>query len=232
MPLKKGTLYIVSTPIGNLKDITYRAVEILNSVQTIAAEDTRHTKILLNRYDIETKMISYFEHNRGLRIPQIINQLESGNDIALVTDAGTPGISDPAYKLIRSAIQNDIKIESIPGPSAFLSALVVSGLPTDRFLFIGFLPPKKGRMKKLLELVSMEATLIFYENPKKIVKTLSDIAEYIGDRPTVVCRELTKIHEEIIRGTTTDLISYFNENICRGECVILIGKSKENVYFN
>ena len=216
MPLKKGTLYIVSTPIGNLKDITYRAVEILNSVQTIAAEDTRHTKILLNHYDIETKMISYFEHNRGLRIPQIINHLESGNDIALVMDAGTPGISDPAYKLIRSAIQNDIKVESIPGPSAFLSALVVSGLPTDRFLFIGFLPPKKGRMKKILELVSMEATLIFYENPKKIVKTLSDIAEYIGDRPTVVCRELTKIHEEIIRGTTTDLISYFIENQCRG----------------
>ena len=150
MSLKKGTLYIVSTPIGNLKDITYRAVEILNSVQTIAAEDTRHTKILLNHYDIETKMISYFEHNRGLRIPQIMNQLESGNDIALVTDAGTPGISDPAYKLIRSAIQNDIKVESIPGPSAFLSALVVSGLPTDRFLFIGFLPPKKGRMKKIL----------------------------------------------------------------------------------
>ena len=148
MLLKKGTLYIVSTPIGNLKDITYRAVEILNSVQTIAAEDTRHTKILLNHYDIETKMISYFEHNRGLRIPQIKNQLENGNDIALVTDAGTPGISDPAYKLIRSAIQNDIKVESIPGPSAFLSALVVSGLPTDRFLFIGFLPPKKGRMKK------------------------------------------------------------------------------------
>ena len=232
MPLKKGTLYIVSTPIGNLKDITYRAVEILNSVTTIAAEDTRHTKKLLNHYNIETKMISYFEYNRGLRIPQIMNLLESGNDIALVTDAGTPGISDPAYKLIRSAIQNDIKVESIPGPSAFLSALVVSGLPTDRFLFIGFLPPKKGRMKKLLELVSMEATLIFYENPKKIVKTLSDIAEYLGDRPTVVCRELTKIHEEIIRGTTTDLISYFNEYQCRGECVILIGKSKENVYFN
>ena len=153
MPLKKGTLYIVSTPIGNLKDITYRAVEILNSVQTIAAEDTRHTKILLNHYNIETKMISYFEYNRGLRIPQIMNQLESGNDIALVTDAGTPGISDPAYKLIRSAIQNDIKVESIPGPSAFLSALVVSGLPTDRFLFIGFLPPKKGRKKKILELI-------------------------------------------------------------------------------
>ena len=231
MPVKKGTLFIVSTPIGNLADITFRAVETLKTVSFIAAEDTRRTRKLLNHFDIKTKLISYYEHNRFARIPQILQHLESGKDVAVVTDAGTPGVSDPAYKLIRSVIQVDVKVEPIPGPSAFLTALVASGLPTDRFLFVGFLPPKKGRRKKLSDLASPEATLILYENPKRVVKTLSDIATFLGDRPAVVCRELTKVHEEIIRGTISELLSYFSRESPRGECVIMIGKDDPNVYF-
>ncbi|MEC7927119.1 MAG: 16S rRNA (cytidine(1402)-2'-O)-methyltransferase [Candidatus Neomarinimicrobiota bacterium] len=231
MPVKKGTLFIVSTPIGNLADITFRAVETLKTVSFIAAEDTRRTRKLLNHFDIKTKLISYYEHNRFARIPQILQHLESGKDVAVVTDAGTPGVSDPAYKLIRSVIQVDVKVEPIPGPSAFLTALVASGLPTDRFLFVGFLPPKKGRRKKLRDLTSPEATLILYENPKRVVKTLSDIATFLGDRPAVVCRELTKVHEEIIRGTISELLSYFSRESPRGECVIMIGKDDPNVYF-
>ncbi len=231
MPVKKGTLFIVSTPIGNLADITFRAVETLKTVKFIAAEDTRRTRKLLNHFDIKTKLISYYEHNRFARIPQILQHLESGKDVAVVTDAGTPGVSDPAYKLIRSVIQVDVKVEPIPGPSAFLTALVASGLPTDRFLFVGFLPPKKGRRKKLSDLASHEATLILYENPKRVVKTLSDIATFLGDRPAVVCRELTKVHEEIIRGTISGLLSYFSQESPRGECVIMIGKDDPNVYF-
>jgi len=228
---KKGTLFIVSTPIGNLGDITFRAVETLKTVSFIAAEDTRRTRKLLNHFDIKTKLISYYEYNRFARIPQILKYLESGKDVAVVTDAGTPGVSDPAYKLIRSVIQVDVRVEPIPGPSAFLTALVASGLPTDRFLFVGFLPPKKGRRKKLSNLASYEATLILYENPKRLVKTLSDIATFLGDRPAVVCRELTKIHEEIIRGTISELLSYFSRESPRGECVIMIGKDDPNVYF-
>ena len=231
MPVKKGTLFIVSTPIGNLADITFRAVETLKMVSFIAAEDTRRTRKLLNHFDIKTKLISYYEHNRFARIPQILQHLESGKDVAVVTDAGTPGVSDPAYKLIRSVIQVDVKVEPIPGASAFLTALVASGLPTDRFLFVGFLPPKKGRRKKLSDLASHEATLILYENPKRVVKTLSDIATFLGDRPAVVCRELTKVHEEIIRGTISELLSYFSQESPRGECVIMIGKDDPNVYF-
>ena len=227
MSLKKGTLYIVSTPIGNLADITFRAVETLKTVSFIAAEDSRRTRKLLNHFDIKTKLISYYEHNRFARIPQILQHLESGKDVAVVTDAGTPGVSDPAYKLMRSGIQVDVKVEPIPGPSA----LVASGLPTERFLFVGFLPPKKGRRKKLSDLASHEATLILYENPKRVVKTLSDIATFLGDRPAVVCRELTKVHEEIIRGTISELLSYFSRNSPRGECVIMIGKDDTNVYF-
>ena len=231
MLVKKGTLFIVSTPIGNLADITFRAVETLKTVSFIAAEDTRRTRKLLNHFDIKTKLISYYEHNRFARIPQILQHLESGKDVAVVTDAGTPGVSDPAYKLIRSVIQVDVRVEPIPGPSAFLTALVASGLPTDRFLFVGFLPPKKGRRKKLSDLASYEATLIFYENPKRVVKTLSDIITILGDRPAVVGRELTKVHEEIIRGTISELLSYFSQESPRGECVIMIGKDDPNVYF-
>ena len=156
-----GTLYIVATPIGNLKDITFRAVETLSSVSMIAAEDTRHSKKLFQHYNISTPSISFFEHNRTARIPQIVANLKKGNHVALISDAGTPGISDPAYKLIREAIAEDITVESIPGPTALISGIVSSGLPTDRILFEGFLPPKKGRIKRLTNLIDQDATIVF-----------------------------------------------------------------------
>jgi len=226
-----GIVYVVSTPIGNLSDITFRAIEILKSVPLIAAEDTRKTKILLNHYKILTPLISYYEHNHFSRIDRIIAHLQDGKNIAVVTDAGTPGVSDPAYKLIRDAIAIGVEIESIPGASAVLAALISSGLPTDRFIFEGFLPPKKGRKKRLSALEQESATIIFFENPKRMKRTLNDILENIGNRPAVVCRELTKLYEEIIRGTVEDLLAYFSKHDIKGECVLLIGKDDENVHF-
>ncbi len=226
-----GILYIVATPIGNLEDISFRAIRILKESSLIAAEDTRQTKKLLNHYNISTSTLSYFEHNRFTRIPQIVNHLNTGKDVAVVTDAGTPGISDPAYKLIRAAIETNARVEAIPGPSASITALVASGLPTDRFIFEGFLPHKKGRKGKLERLASIDATIIIYESPKRIQRTLKDILEYIGNRPAVIGRELTKMHEELIRGKVSELLSYFNQNTPRGEFVIMIGKDDPNVYF-
>ena len=226
-----GTLYIVATPIGNLGDMTFRAVETLKNVSLIAAEDTRQTRKLLNHYDLSTPMMSYFEHNRLAQIPKIISKLLSYESVAIVSDAGTPGISDPAYRLIREAIDADIKVESIPGASASISALVSSGLPTDRFLFEGFLPPKKGRRTRLENLKDETATIILYESPYRLVKTLTRCEEIFGNRPAVVARELTKLFEEIKRGTLSELISYFSQSKPKGECVILIGKDNENVYF-
>ena len=226
-----GKLFIVSTPIGNLGDITFRAVETLNNVQLIAAEDTRHSKKLLSHFNITTPVISYFEHNRFKRIPKIIEHLNDGDNVAIITDAGTPGVSDPAYKLIRESIINNIIIEPIPGASASLAALVSSGLPTDKFLFEGFLPTKKGRKKKINTVKNIEATLIYYESPKRLNRTLKNLLETLGDRPAVVARELTKIHEDIKRGTLSELLLYFTTKHPKGECVILVGKDDKNVYF-
>lgn len=226
-----GILYIVSTPIGNLEDITHRALRILKEVPLIAAEDTRRTRILLSHYKINTPLISYFEHNRFTRIPRIIDHLSSGHSLAVVTDAGTPGISDPAYKLVRAALKAGCRIEPIPGASAFLTALVSSGLPTDRFLFEGFLPAKKGRKQRLKQIVEEKATIIFYESPNRLLRTLKDILTVMGDRPATIGRELTKLHEEIIRGKISTLISYFTTTAPRGEFVIMVGKEDSNVYF-
>ena len=176
-------------------------------------------------------MISYYEHNKFTRIPIIIDHLLNGNDLALISDAGTPGISDPAYKLIREAIKEEITVESIPGASASLAALISSGLPTDRFIFEGFLPPKKGRKARISRVKGEQATLIYYESPKRLQRTLKDLLDELGDRPAVVSRELTKLHEEIKRGTLSELLSYFKTRSLRGECVILIGKNDQNVYF-
>ena len=228
---ENGVLFIVPTPIGNLEDMTFRGIRVLKESTLIAAEDTRHTKKLLMHYNINTPTISYFEHNRFTRIPQILDHLMSGKNIAVVTDAGTPGISDPAYKLIRATIENHIKVESIPGASASVTALSASGLPTDRFLFEGFLPHRKGRRKKLERLANLEATIIFYESPMRLIRTLNDILEFIGDRPAVIGRELTKVHEEYQRGIVSELINYFKENKPRGEFVVMIGKDDKNVYF-
>ena len=231
MTNKLGTLYIVSTPIGNLADITYRAVEILKTVDIIAAEDTRRSRILLSNYDIKTKMISYYEHNKYQKIKKITENLLSGHQVAVITDAGTPAISDPAYKLVRQAIKVGCNIESIPGPSAVLASLVSSGLPTDRFIFEGFLPPKKGRKKRLENFINESGTIIIYENTLRLNRTIKQILDIIGDRPAVICRELTKIHEEKIRGTLSSLLDLLNRKKLKGECVLLIGKDDKNVYF-
>jgi len=228
---EKGVLYIVSTPIGNLEDITFRAIRILKDSSLIAAEDTRRSKVLLSHYNISTPTISYYEHNRYTRIPKLIDHLIDGKDIALITDAGTPGISDPAYRLIRAAINSDCRVESIPGASASLAALVASGLPTDRFIFEGFLPHKKGRKGKLEKVKDIDATIIFYESPNRLVRTLKDILEYIGDRPIAIGRELSKKFEEIMRGRVSDILSHYNTNKPKGEFVIIIGKDDPNVYF-
>ena len=231
MTNKLGTLYIVSTPIGNLADNTYRAVEILKTVDVIAAEDTRRSRVLLSNYDIKTKMISYYEHNKYQKIKKITENLLSGHQVAVITDAGTPAISDPAYKLVRLAIKVGCNIESIPGPSAVLASLVSSGLPTDRFIFEGFLPPKKGRKKRLENFINESGTIIIYENTLRLNRTIKQILDIIGDRPAVICRELTKIHEEKIRGTLSSLLDLLNRKKLKGECVLLIGKDDKNVYF-
>ena len=227
-----GTLRIVSTPIGNLSDITYRAIDILKGSHIIAAEDTRVSRKLLNHYDIETKMISYFEHNKFSRIKQIIATLSNGMDVAVISDAGTPAISDPSYKLIREAISIGAKIESVPGASAVLAALVSSGLPTDRFIFEGFLPPKKGRKKRIENIANENATIVIYESKNRLQRTIKQLLDILGDRPAVICRELTKLHEQFIRGTLSSLLSSVVEQTLKGEIVLLIGKDDKNVYFD
>ena len=231
MDHKKGKLYIVSTPIGNLGDMSLRAISTLKKVSLVAAEDTRHSKKLFTCHDIMTPITSYFEHNKNYKIPQLISHLNKGKDLALISDAGTPSISDPGYRIVREAINNDIEIVSIPGASAILAALVSSGLPTDRFLFEGFLPPKKGRLKRIERVMDFDGTLIYYESPHRLVKSLKQFSEILGDRPAAVARELTKLHEEIKRGSLIELLSSYREKKVKGECVILIGKDDENVYF-
>lgn len=221
-PTLPGTLYLVATPIGNLDDITYRAVKVLSSVDLIAAEDTRKTKILLDHYSIVKPMVSYFNYNERQRAPQLIERLVKGESIAIVSDAGTPGISDPAFYLVREALAQSIPIIPIPGASAFVSALIVSGLPTERFVFEGFLPVKKGRKTRFESLRSETRTIIFYESPHRVLKTLGEIAEYFGDRQVVVARELTKKFEEIVRGPVTLVLEELSKKPTRGEYVLII----------
>jgi 16S rRNA (cytidine1402-2'-O)-methyltransferase len=217
-----GTLYLVATPIGNLGDITYRAIKVLASVDLIAAEDTRKTKILLDHYTISKPMVSYFNFNERQRTPQLIEKLLQGQSIALVSDAGTPGISDPAYHIVHSALASNIPIIPIPGPSAFISALIVSGLPTDRFVFEGFLPVKKGRKTKLGILSTEPRTIILYESPHRILKTLGEIQSVFGDRNVVVARELTKKFEEIVRGHISSILLQLSNKPTRGEYVLVV----------
>jgi len=226
-----GILNVVSTPIGNLEDISRRAIATLTNSDIIVAEDTRHTKKLLNHYNISAFIISYFEHNKHQQIPKILNFLKEGKNISLVSDAGTPGISDPAYRLVRQAINENIKIQSVPGASSVLAALIPSGLPTDRFIFEGFLPPKKGRKRILDDLSKFDGTVIFFENPKRLHRTLNDILVSFGERPCVLARELTKIHEEFLRDNISNMISNIDNISLKGEMVVLIGKDDKNVYF-
>lgn len=234
-----GNLYIVATPIGNMQDITTRAIKTLTSVDVIACEDTRRTGLLLQKImafngtnnPIKPHLISYYEQNELQRIPEIINALKNGLNVALVSDAGTPLISDPGFKLVRQCIMEGIKVECIPGPSSVISALVSSGLPTDKFLFLGYPPKKAGHRKKFLTNVAsmiriIKATIIMFEAPHKLVKTLMEIREIFGDIEIVICRELTKIHEEIRREKISNLLDHFNNLPPKGEFVILFNLNK------
>ncbi len=225
-----GTLYVVSTPIGNLSDITHRALQILKDVKLIACEDTRHTRKLLQHFGINTQTISYHEHNETQRAEQLMGMLQEGDDLAIVSDAGTPAISDPGFRLIREAIEKNIPVVPIPGPSALITALVASGLPTDEFFFAGFLPPRSGaRQKRLHELASIPGTLVFYEAPHRLGETLKDAHEILGEREAVVARELTKLHEEIRRGRLSELARHYElEEQPRGEIVLLIDRTVLN----
>ena len=216
-------LYIVPTPIGNLKDITLRALDVLRDVDLILAEDTRTTSHLLNHYEVTKPISPYHQHNEHKVLQHLVDQLIAGKNMALVTDAGTPGISDPAFLLIRECIKNDIRTECLPGATAFVPALVNSGIPSNRFLFEGFLPLKKGRQSLLRSLVEEERTMIFYESPVRLVKTLEEFIQFLGEeRQCCVSRELSKMFEENKRGTLKDVCEYFKQKSVKGEIVIIV----------
>ncbi|HET9055776.1 MAG TPA: 16S rRNA (cytidine(1402)-2'-O)-methyltransferase [Chitinophagaceae bacterium] len=216
-------LYIVPTPIGNLQDMTFRAIEVLKSIDLILAEDTRTSSILLGHYHIQKPITPYHQHNEHKIVGHLIDQMQAGKTMGLLTDAGTPGISDPAFLLIRECIKNNIRVECLPGPTAFVPALVNSGLPTNSFVFEGFLPLKKGRQTKLKQLAEEERTIIFYESPVRLIKTLKECIEYFGEeRKCCVSRELTKKFEENKRGTLKEVYDYYTEKGVKGEIVVVI----------
>lgn len=224
--VEPGVLYVVSTPIGNLDDITLRAIKILSAVDLVAAEDTRKAKFLLDHLSITKPMVSYFSYNETRRVPELVQKLSEGKSIALITDAGTPGISDPAFVLIREVVKNRIKIVPVPGASAVLPALIASGLPTDKFVFEGFLPTKKGRKARLEQLRCEERTIVIYESPFRVIRTVEDIVKYFGEqRKVAVVRELTKKFEETIRGTAPEVLSELKKKPPRGEYVVVVGGS-------
>ncbi len=224
-----GKLYIVPTPIGNLEDITFRALRILKEVSMILAEDTRTSGFLMKHFQITTPLHSHHKFNEHRTVEQIAQRIEAGDSVALISDAGTPGISDPGFLLVRTCVEKGISIECLPGATAFIPALVSSGLPCDRFLFEGFLPQKKGRNKRIEALKEEDRTIVFYESPYRLVKLLQQILDVFGsDRKASVSRELTKLHEETVRGTLTELIKHFEKKGVKGEIVVIVeGKGKE-----
>jgi len=215
-------LYIVATPIGNLEDITLRAIRTLKECDLIAAEDTRHSGILLKKYGIETPMVSFHSWSDHKKLESLINELKSGKDISLISDAGTPGISDPGYVLINAALEIGIQIVPIPGPSAFLTALSASGAATHQFLYLGFLPQKKGRQTLLKTFPEEKRTIVFYESPHRILKTLAELQIFITERRLIIARELTKIHEEYFRGTSKQAIEHYKTRSVKGEFVVIV----------
>ena len=222
-----GTLYLVATPIGNLEDITLRALKVLSEVSVVAAEDTRTARKLLSHYDIQAKIVSYFEHSKASRLESILSVLESG-DVALISEAGMPAISDPGYDLVRAAWERGFRVSPIPGASAPIAAIAASGLPTDRFCYLGFLPRKPGERKKLLGRVATErATLILFESPHRLMDTLSDLAEVLGKRRLVVAREITKLHEEFWRGDTLTAVDQWKERELKGEFTLVVEGAQE-----
>lgn len=221
-------LYLVPTPVGNLADMTYRAVTVLREVDLILAEDTRTSRTLLQHYQIDTPMQSNHKYNEHQKLSQIINRLHAGENIAVITDAGTPGISDPGFLVVRECVKEGIDVETLPGATAFVPALVNSGLPCDRFVFEGFLPQKKGRQTKLNSLTDCKYTMVFYESPFRLVKTLEQLAEVLGaERRAAVCREITKLHEETQRGTLAELSQHYTEKGVKGEIVIIVAGLEE-----
>jgi len=220
-------LYLVPTPIGNLEDMTFRAIKVLKEVDVILAEDTRTSGKLLKHFDIATPMQSHHMHNEHKILNNLIERLKSGENMALITDAGTPAISDPGFLLTRACVENNVDIECLPGATAFVPALVNSGFPNDKFVFEGFLPPKKGRQTRLKLLAEEHRTLIFYESPHKLLKTLGQFADFFGgERHISVSRELTKLYEETLRGTVTEVIAHFNNKPPKGEFVIVVEGKK------
>jgi len=223
-----GKLYVVPTPVGNMEDMTFRAIRILKEADLILAEDTRTSGILLKHYEIKNAMQSHHKFNEHQTVESIVNRIKGGQTVALISDAGTPGISDPGFLVVRECVRNGIEVQCLPGATAFVPALVSSGLPDERFCFEGFLPQKKGRMTRLNALKEETRTMIFYESPYRLLKTLTQFAEIFGaDRPVSVCREISKIHEESVRGTLQEVIAHFTETEPRGEIVIILG-DKEN----
>lgn len=223
-----GKLYVVPTPVGNMEDMTFRAIRILKEADLILAEDTRTSGILLKHYEIKNAMQSHHKFNEHQTVESVVNRIKGGQTVALISDAGTPGISDPGFLVVRECVRNGIEVQCLPGATAFVPALVSSGLPDERFCFEGFLPQKKGRMTRLNGLKEETRTMIFYESPYRLVKTLTQFAEIFGaDRPVSVCREISKIHEESVRGTLKEVIAHFTETEPRGEIVIILG-GKEN----
>lgn len=217
-----GTLYVVGTPIGNLEDITLRALRILRQVALIAAEDTRITRKLLTHYDMTTPLTSYWEHNKLTKLEEILDTLQQ-KDVALVSEAGMPGISDPGYELIKATIDRGFDVVPIPGPSAVTTALAISGLPTDTFLYLGFLPRKKGKRIRLLRSLAGETrSIVAFEAPHRLLRTLADLKDTLGERFIAVARELTKLHEEVVRGSLSEVIEHFEEEPARGECTLVI----------
>lgn len=222
-----GKLYLVPTPIGNLEDITFRAIRVLKEVDLILAEDTRTSGKLLNHFEIETQMHSHHMHNEHKTVDSIVKRIQAGENIALISDAGTPAISDPGFLLTRACVENNLEVDCLPGATAFVPALVNSGLPNDKFVFEGFLPVKKGRQTRLKLLAEETRTIIFYESPHKLIKTLGHFVEYFGaDRPVSVSRELTKMFEETIRGTAQEVLEHYTAKPPKGEIVIIVGGKK------
>lgn len=221
-------LYVVPTPIGNLDDMTFRAVRVLNEVDVILAEDTRTSSVLLKHFGIKTPMQSHHKFNEHRSIQQVVDRIKAGQSVALISDAGTPAISDPGFMLVRACVEQEINIECLPGATAFVPALVASGLPNDRFCFEGFLPQKKGRQTKLKALSTDPRTIIFYESPYRVLKTLTQLAEFFGEeRKASVSREISKIYEETVRGTLAELIIHFTQNLPKGEFVIIVAGFEE-----
>ncbi len=223
-----GMLYVVPTPVGNLEDITLRAIRVLKEADLILAEDTRTSSVLLKHYEIKNALLSHHKFNEHQTVNNVIERLNGGQTVALISDAGTPGISDPGFLLVRECIRNGIEVQCLPGATAFVPALVSSGLPDDRFCFEGFLPQKKGRQTRLNSLKEEKRTMIFYESPFRVLKTLTQFADVFGpERPVSVCREISKVHEESVRGTLAEVIEHFKQSEPRGEFVIVLGGLSE-----